>query len=139
MTRDEFENRLLARGADLDRWPVPEREAAALLLAADPAARALLAEAARLERRIAAAAAVPAAGGALAGRIASAIDGAPPEGARAGERAFGLGRLAALSGSVAAAALVAGFFYGQSAAGLDFTHGMLALVGGELAEAEATP
>lgn len=140
MTRDEFERLLLTHGADPGRWPPPLRGPAEVLLRNDPAAAALQAEAARLDRLVSQAASAPAAGAALAGRIAAAIapDAAPSPGA-AGERAFGLGRLAALSGSVAAAALVAGFFYGQNAAGLDFTHGMLALVGGDAAETEVAP
>lgn len=44
MDRIEFENKLLVRGGDLERWPVAEAEAARRLLAVDAESRALLAE-----------------------------------------------------------------------------------------------
>lgn len=44
MDRKEFEDRLLARGGDLSRWPAAEVEAARRLLEVDAGSRALLAE-----------------------------------------------------------------------------------------------
>lgn len=44
MDRKEFEERLLVRGGDLNRWPAAEVEAARRLLEADSGSRALLAE-----------------------------------------------------------------------------------------------
>jgi anti-sigma factor RsiW len=134
MTREEFESLLLAQGADLARWPAAERAAAEALLARDPAARDLLEEAARLDALIFGAVQSPAGGGALATRILARLDDDAPR-----ERVFGLGKLAAWAGSAAAAALVAGYFYGQSAGGADATRGLLAFVVGEYAESGALP
>jgi hypothetical protein len=44
MDRTEFENKLLVRGGDLDRWPAADTEAARRLLATDAESCALLAE-----------------------------------------------------------------------------------------------
>ena len=134
MTIDEFECLLLAHGANPARWPADRRAGADALLAAEEAARALLLEAERLDVVIAAGVAVPAAGGALATRILSALDGAAPP-----ERELGLGRLFAWAGSTAAAALVAGFVVGQVIGGPDPSESLLALMTGELTEIEAMP
>lgn len=134
MTIEEFERLLLAQGADPARWPAQDRAAAEALLARDEAARTLLAEAERFDATLAAAVAAPAAGGALANRILTAIDGEEGK-----EREFGLGRLLAWAGSSAAAALIAGFVLGQSLTAPDPARGMLALVGGDLTELEALP
>lgn len=134
MTIDEFERLLLAHGADSAGWPAGARAAAEALLVRDPAARALLEESERLDATIAAAAAVPAAGGALAARILARLDEEP-----APERVFGLGRLVAWAGSVAAMALVAGFLVGQSLTNVDPARGVLALVTGDLTEIETMP
>lgn len=134
MTIEEFETLLLAHGADPARWPPARRAAAQALLAQDETARALLAEAERLDASLAAAVRVPAAGGALAARILAGLDAerdtAPP---------FGLGRLLAWTASSAAVALVAGFIVGQGLTQPDVSHGVLALVAGDLAEVEAMP
>jgi hypothetical protein len=134
MTIEEFERLLLAHGADRAHWPEHQRAAAEALLTEDPAAGALLAEAARLDATLAAATAVPAGDSALASRILAALDGEAP-----GERVFGLGRLLAWAGSTAAAALIAGFVAGQGLMAPDPARGMLALVGGDLTELEALP
>jgi hypothetical protein len=134
MKIEEFETLLLAQGANLARWPVDRRAAAEALLAREPAATALLEEAQRLDALLAAAAEVPGGSGALAARILSGLDGEAPR-----ERVFGLGRLLAWAGSTAAAALVAGFFFGNSYAGVDVSRGLLALVAGEYAETGARP
>ena len=133
MMIEEFETLLLAHGANPARWPAERRAAAQALLARDEAARALLAEAERLDVVIAAGAAAPAAGGALAARILAGLDAATPE------RVFGLGRLFAWSGSTAAAALLAGFLAGQVIGGPDPSANLLALTAGELTEIEAMP
>jgi len=133
MTIEEFERSLLAHGAELARWPTAQRAAGEALLTQNAAARALLAETERLDATLAAAVRAPAADGALAVRILASLDGEA-----AAERVFGLGRLLAWAGSTAAAALVAGFFVGQSFAG-DPAGGVLALVTGELSGVEGLP
>jgi hypothetical protein len=75
MTVEEFGALAAAWGADIARWPAERREAAEALAARSPAAAALLVEAGRLDRVIAAARPVvaPARAEALAGRVATAI------------------------------------------------------------------
>ena len=53
MKLDEFRDRLDRRGADLAAWPEAQRTAARHLVATEPAARALLLEAQRLDDLIA--------------------------------------------------------------------------------------
>lgn len=53
MTRDRLRTLIEAYGADRRRWPVEERDAAETLLKDDPAARALIAEAAALDALLA--------------------------------------------------------------------------------------
>ncbi len=133
MTIEEFENLLLAHGANPARWPPERRGAAEVLLAQNANARALLEEAERLDAAIAAGAAVSAAGGAIAARILAGLDAAPQE------RALGLGRLLGYAGSTAAAALLCGFLVGQGLGGPDASESLLALMTGELTEIEAVP
>ncbi len=75
MTVEEFGALAAAWGADVARWPAERRTAAAALAAESPAAAALLVEAGRLDRAIAAARPVvaPTRAEALAGRVATAI------------------------------------------------------------------
>lgn len=75
MTDDEFGALAAAWGADIRRWPAERRAAAEALAAGSPSAAALLTEAGRLDRAIAAARPVvaPARAEALAGRVATAI------------------------------------------------------------------
>jgi hypothetical protein len=77
MTRERFAACAEAYGGDPSRWPAQAREAAALLMAAEPAfAHAALARAGRLDAVLDAWAAVPA-DAALAGRILAAAPAAP--------------------------------------------------------------
>lgn len=68
MTPDRFAALADAYGGSLDRWPATERDAARAHIAARPEARALLAEAARLDDALAGWT-VPGPGAALAARI----------------------------------------------------------------------
>lgn len=78
MTAERFEALADAYGGDVARWPGGEREAAAALMAADPAwARAALAEAAELDAALDAFVA-PRAAGELAERIAMGAPRARP-------------------------------------------------------------
>jgi hypothetical protein len=76
MDRIEFENKLLVQGADLDRWPAAEAEAAKRLLASEPETRALLADLIATDNAIRAATATTL-DVALVGRILAATQRPP--------------------------------------------------------------
>jgi ferric-dicitrate binding protein FerR (iron transport regulator) len=62
MRRSRLRRLIAAYGADASRWPEAERRAAARMAAADPSARAALADAGRLDELLDCAAPTPAAG-----------------------------------------------------------------------------
>jgi anti-sigma factor RsiW len=79
MTPSEFQDLLNAHGADPSAWPEALRGRAERLLAADPAARARLAEAQRLDRLIARHMSAPAPSlDAAAGRVLRVLAGELP-------------------------------------------------------------
>lgn len=73
MTLAAFDEGLLRWGSDLHRWPAAERGQAQALLAANPAARALLAEETALAARLAAALAVSVQPVPLAARVEAGV------------------------------------------------------------------
>ena len=78
MNLNRFEQLAWAFGADLDRWPLADREAALHLVASEPtAAGTLLAQAARLDRILDVPAPLPAPSRALRERIILAAPKAP--------------------------------------------------------------
>jgi hypothetical protein len=79
MTRQQFEHLLDAYGADLQRWPDAQRQAARALIARDDAARAAHDEAARLDALLDTFA--PPAPHDAADRVAAALRALPPQGA----------------------------------------------------------
>jgi hypothetical protein len=74
MTLKRFKQLLDAYGADLARWPVDERQAARMLLAADPRARQARAETAELDAFLDRYAPEPVS----AARVAAALRSLPP-------------------------------------------------------------
>ncbi|MBS1167783.1 MAG: hypothetical protein H6R00_3808 [Proteobacteria bacterium] len=101
MDRTEFENKLLVRGADLDRWPAAEAEAARRLLATDPESRTLLADLIATDNAIRAATATTL-DAALVGRIFAATQRLP-----AGRRLWSGWRPVLPAGALVAVLLVA--------------------------------
>jgi hypothetical protein len=74
MNLERFEETLSRLGGDLTRWPAAERAQAEALIAAEPQAAKLKAEAARLDALIGAAATPVAMDAAAVGRIIAGID-----------------------------------------------------------------
>jgi len=109
MDRQEFENRLLSLGGDLDRWPEAERREALALLGADAEARRMLEEIRRTDEAVLAAAVISPAGQ-LAARILSAASG------DADRAAFSI-TPAGIAGALAGSAGLAGLGY-VAAAGI---------------------
>jgi anti-sigma factor RsiW len=70
-----FGDLLDRHGADLERWPADVRAEAGVLLAEDPAAARLHAEARRLDALVAAATAAPPLDAAFVGRVMGRIEG----------------------------------------------------------------
>ncbi|WEK58317.1 MAG: hypothetical protein P0Y52_01905 [Candidatus Brevundimonas phytovorans] len=107
MTYERFEHLADAYGGDLRRWPEGEREAARALLARDPRAAGLLAEADGLDALLDAAPR-PAASHALREAVIASAAGAGLKARRRGA----IGPLAWLSGAGWAAAACAGVVFG---------------------------
>lgn len=74
MTRQEFGEAMLRYGADLDRWPEAEAEAARRLLDSDPDAAKMRAEFAAFEHTLTAAVKAPPFGTAEIGAVLAARD-----------------------------------------------------------------
>jgi len=109
MNRQEFENRLLALGGNLDRWPDSERREALALVAADADARLMLEDVRRTDEAVLSAADVSP-NGHLAARILSAVSG------DADRAAFSI-TPAGIAGALAGSAGLAGLGY-VAAAGI---------------------
>ncbi|RSB46277.1 MULTISPECIES: hypothetical protein [Brevundimonas] len=107
MNLERFEYLADAYGADLRRWPEAEREAARLLMAADPRAGVVLTESDLVDAFLDAA---PRQAPSHALRERVIADAA---GARLGQRRRGLGPLAWMSGAGWAAAACAGVAFGM--------------------------
>lgn len=73
MNLEQFEQRALAYGADVDRWPQADQAAARMLLQADAEARAMLADIAGLDELVHRATKTQSTGAAFTGRILSAL------------------------------------------------------------------
>lgn len=103
MTPDRFAALADAYGGSLDRWPAAERDAAHAHLEARPEARALLAQAARLDDALAGWT-VPGPGAALAARIMASATHRHARRHRLRLWLSGLGTAATLAGGLAAGA-----------------------------------
>jgi hypothetical protein len=103
VTREDFSEALLHFGADLDRWPQVQAEAARRLISADAVAAKMLADSGTFERTIADAVEPPPFGAAEIG----AVLGALPE-ARSASR-FSPGLWLAGAAGVSLLSFIAGF------------------------------
>ena len=136
MTRAEFERSVLTYGADVGRWPVASRSAAAVLLASDAEARRIFGEGRALDAVLATASAYPIEHSiALADRIAADARRTPRVAAIGMQNAsvhvavvtprlavHRFGPTSVRGAALLAASLVLGVFVGQS----QLTHGALA-------------